>query len=33
MAIPRPETPAQMPMALARSWPENVLVRMLSVDG
>src|SRR3954453_9182602 len=32
-ATPSPETPAQIPIALARSWPVNVLVRIDSVVG
>ncbi len=32
-ATPIPETPAHTPMARARSWPVNVLVRIDSVVG
>ena len=33
MAMPRPETPAQMPIAFPRSCAGNVAVRIESVDG
>ena len=33
IAMPMPETPAQIPIALPRSWAGNVAVRIESVDG